>query len=100
MLVHICTAGPHRSFSYFHIWARRKGSDCFLGHGISEGAETGAGKIQSRHGWLNVNDRWSPATAQSMTSPVMDLDSLGGELSAAVLVQKSESQLDNHGLNC
>jgi hypothetical protein len=35
-----------------------------------------------------------------MTSPVMDLDSLGGELSAAVLVQKSESQLDNHGLNC
>jgi len=35
-------------------------------------------------GWLNVNDRWSQATAQSMT-PVMDLNSRGGGLSGAAL---------------
>ena len=35
-------------------------------------------------GWLNLNDCWSPANTQSMT-PVMDLDSRGGGLSAAAL---------------
>ena len=87
MLAHIYTAGPHHSFSYLHIRARRKGSDCFLCHGISKEAEMGAGKIQSRHGWLNVNDSWLPATAQSMTL-VMDLDLRGGGLSAAALVSR------------